>query len=308
MNDSETLLCQEDETCLNENNYKLGLCSVSECDDEDIQTLIRREAVTFQSNSTFSLLKSEKSWFKCARLDVIKWILNTRAFFGFHFRTAYLSLIYFDEFFSKRSIDDGKLWAIRLLSVACLSLAAKMEEFKAPALSDYHVDDYNFEGHVIQRMELLVLSTLEWNMSLITPFAYLNYFTTKFCGECSHKKLVTRAIELIFTIIKEINVVENRPSIIAAAVVLAAYDYQLTKKVLEIKVNTISSWGSLEIEIGMLESKTPNSVIPPNIFSTLLSSTGVLESSSLSTAGSKRTLTYPDNDQDCPAQKIPRIC
>lgn len=137
MNDSETLLCQEDETCLNENNYKLGLCSVSECDDEYIQTLIRREAVTFQSNSTFSLLKSEKSWFKCARLDVIKWILNvrflnlisyfcsyllldiiiylaikslciylqTRAFFGFHFRTAYLSLIYFDEFFSKRSID-----------------------------------------------------------------------------------------------------------------------------------------------------------------------------------------------------------
>ncbi|CAA3001128.1 cyclin-D5-1-like isoform X1 [Olea europaea subsp. europaea] len=319
MNDSETLLCQEDETCLNENNYKLGLCSVSECDDEYIQTLIQREAVTFQSNSTFSLLKSEKSWFKCARLDVIKWILNTRAFLGFHFRTAYLSLIYFDEFFSKRSIDDGKLWAIRLLSVACLSLAAKMEECKALALSDYHVDDYNFEGHVIQRMELLVLNTLEWNMSLITPFAYLNYFTTKFCGECSHKKLVTRAIERIFTIIKEINVVENRPSIIAAAVVLAAYDYQLTKKVLEIKVNTISSWGSLEIErifscynllqeIGMLESKTPNSVITPNIFSTLLSSTGVLESSTLSTAGSKRTLTYPDNDQDCPAQKIPRIC
>lgn len=94
------------------------------------------------------------------------------------------------------------MWAIRLLSVACLSLAAKMGEFKAPALSDYHVDDYNFEGRVIQRMELLVLNTLEWNMSLITPFAYLNYFTTKFCGECSHKKLVTRAIELIFTIIK----------------------------------------------------------------------------------------------------------
>lgn len=317
MNDSETLLCQEDESCLNENNYKLGLCSAFESDDEYIQMLIQREAVTFQSNSNCSLLKSQKSWFKCARLDAIKWILNTRAFFGFHFRTAYLSLIYFDEFFSKRPIDDGKLWAIRLLSVACLSLAAKMEECKAPTLSDYHVDDYNFEGRVIQRMELLVLNSLEWKMSLITPFAYLHYFTTKLCGECSHEKLVNRAVELIFAIIKEINVVKNRPSIIAASAVLAAYDYQLTKKILEIKVNTISSWGSQEKEhifscysllqeIGKLE--TPNSVITPNILSTLLSSTGVLESSSLSTAGSKRTLTYPDCDQDCPVQKIPRLC
>lgn len=39
MNDSDTLLCQEDEFCLNENGYKdvnLGLCSVSECVNEYI--------------------------------------------------------------------------------------------------------------------------------------------------------------------------------------------------------------------------------------------------------------------------------
>ncbi|KAL2504747.1 Cyclin-D5-1 [Abeliophyllum distichum] len=254
MDDSDTLmstlLCQEDESCVNENNYEdvnLGLCSISDCDDEHIHMLIQREAIC-QTNSNLSLgdcslLKSEKSWFKCARLDAIKWILNTRAFFGFHFHTAYLSLIYFDGFLKRRSIDDGKLWAFRLLSVACLSLAAKMEECQVPALSEFHVDDYNFEGNVIQKMELLILKTLEWKMSSITPFAYLHYFTTKFCGECSHKELVTRAVELIFAIIKEINVVEIRPSIIAAAVLLSAYDYQLTKKVLEIKMNTISSWG-----------------------------------------------------------------
>lgn len=39
---------------------------------------------------------------------------------------------------------------------------------------------------------------------------------------------------------------EHRPSIIAAAAVLAAYDYHLTKKVMEIKMNAVPSWGSLE--------------------------------------------------------------
>ncbi|CAI9777514.1 unnamed protein product [Fraxinus pennsylvanica] len=105
----------------------------------------------------------------------------------------------------------------------------------------------------------------------------------------------------------------------APAVEVKYHAPMLTKKIFEIKVNTISPWGSLEKErifscysqlreIGMLESKTPNSLITPNMLSTLLSSTGVLESSSLSTAGSKRTLTYPDCDQDCPVQKIPRLC
>ncbi|CAI9763360.1 unnamed protein product [Fraxinus pennsylvanica] len=176
-----------------------------------------------------------------------------------------------------------------------------MDEHKIPALSEYHVDDHNFEGNVIQRMELLILHTLEWKMNSITPFAFLHNFTTKLCGECSHKELFCNA---------EINVVQNRPSIIAAAAVLAAYDYQLTNKELEIKMNTISSWGSLEKEhifscysllqeIGMLESNTPNSVVTPNLLSMPSSSTVVLANSSLSTAGSKRTLTYPDCDQDC---------
>jgi hypothetical protein len=36
-----------------------------------------------------------------------------------------------------------------------------------------------FEAHTIQRMELLVLSTLEWRMSVVTPFSYIDYFFHK---------------------------------------------------------------------------------------------------------------------------------
>lgn len=78
-------------------------------------------------------------------------------------------------------MQESKPWAIQLLSVACLSIAAKMEEQSVPLLSEYPIE-YRFENKVIKNMELLILSTLEWKMGLPTPFAYLHYFFTKFCN------------------------------------------------------------------------------------------------------------------------------
>lgn len=95
-----------------------------------------------------------------------------------------------------------KYWAIRLLSVACLSLAAKMEECNVPALSEFQLQDYSFESKVIQRMELLVLSTLEWNMNFITPLAFLPYFIKKFCNKSPATQISSTTMQLIFTIMK----------------------------------------------------------------------------------------------------------
>ncbi|CAI9766862.1 unnamed protein product [Fraxinus pennsylvanica] len=308
------LLCEENESCLNERGIK-DLGSVSEFDDEYIQLLIQRESI-FQSDGNGFSIESEGNWLKCARLEATKWILETRAFFGFQFHTAYLSIIYLDIFFSRRSIDDPKLWAIRLLSVACLSVAAKMEECIVPALPEYHVDEFNFEGNAIKKMELLVLSTLKWKMSLITPFAYLDYFSAKFCGELRCEELLKRAVELIMAVIKEINVGEYRPSIIAAAAVLASYDYALMEKDVEIKMNVIPSWESLEKEdmiscynllrkFRFVNFNTPNSVICPNLSSSQSSSAS--ENSSItSTVGAKRRLAYPDGDRSCPPRKSHR--
>jgi cyclin D1/2/4, plant len=36
-----------------------------------------------------------------------------------------------------------------------------------------------FEAKTIRRMELLVLSTLNWRMQAVTPFSYLDYFLRK---------------------------------------------------------------------------------------------------------------------------------
>lgn len=86
--------------------------------------------------------------------------------------------------------------------MACLSLAVKMEERKIPALTEFQMGDYIFESWAIQRMEILVLNTLEWRMSSVTPFAYLTYFISKFTDESRPKSLLPRAIGLISDTIK----------------------------------------------------------------------------------------------------------
>lgn len=62
--------------------------------------------------------------------------------------------------------------------MACLSLAAKMEEQRSPLLSEYKVEDCIIEWRWINQMELAVLATLEWRMDSITPFPFIDYFIT----------------------------------------------------------------------------------------------------------------------------------
>ncbi|KAK6152780.1 hypothetical protein DH2020_012419 [Rehmannia glutinosa] len=306
---SPNLFCKEDISFLNaaaidekDENFE-DFCSVSESDCEFIETSFQKETNFGPNREDENETRVKRSWLKYARLEAVKWILETRALFGYHYRTAYLSVIYFDRFLEKTWISDGKLWTIRILSIACLSLAAKMEECKVRPLTEYYVEGYNFQGIAIQRMELCVLNALEWKMCIVTPFTYLNYFAIKFCLESSHQELVIQAADLILAIMEEINVAENRPSIVAAASVLAAYDHQLDKTNLENKLDAIQSWGSLEKEHTfscycllqeVLLLKTPKkSLISPNSLSTD-------NSTVTSRGGSKRRLTFVSGDQHCP--------
>lgn len=84
--------------------------------------------------------------------------------------------------------------------MACLSLAAKMEELRVPNLSEFPVEGYYFDNKVIRRMELMVLETLEWKMLSITPFDFIPCFINKFCGESKSKELVSRTMELLLAI------------------------------------------------------------------------------------------------------------
>ncbi|XP_009403752.2 cyclin-D5-2-like isoform X1 [Musa acuminata AAA Group] len=248
-----TLICKEHETCFDvqeteeeeeeEENAKVMLCE--EDSDEYVEMLLNRESCFCSATPDAAAGNSVNS----ARSDAVRWILRTKAFFGFSMKTAYVAVIYLDHFFMHRTTDSikGKSWAIRLLSVACLSLAVKMEERKVPALSEFQTEDYRFDTEAIQRMELLVLGTLEWRMSMVTPFSYLSHFASKLQQHAS-EGVLWKAIKLVFASIEVMNLVDYRASVIAAAAVLAASDEGLTQKSVKSKMSTVSSCRSLDTD------------------------------------------------------------
>ncbi|MCL7043540.1 hypothetical protein MKW94_017146 [Papaver nudicaule] len=165
-----------------------------------------------------------------SRQDAINWILKVHEHFHFRPVTAYLSVNYLDRFLSSYPLPDGNGWPLQLLSVACLSLAAKMEELKVPHLIDLQILEpkFVFNSSMILRMELLVMSNLKWRLRSVTPFDFLDYFVSRLPSCFGSRRNVfftrtfSRASDLIFSTIRVTDFLSYSPSIIAAAAVILA--------------------------------------------------------------------------------------
>ncbi|KAF5945331.1 cyclin-D1-1-like [Camellia sinensis] len=160
-----------------------------------------------------------------ARARSVAWILKVQAYYGFQPLTAYLSVNYLDRFMYSRRLPQTNGWPLQLLSVACLSLAAKMEELLVPSLLDLQVEGakYIFEPRTIRQMELLVLGVLDWKLRSITPFSFVSYFACKLDSTGTFSGLLkSRATQIILSYIQEASFLEYWPSCIAAAAILCA--------------------------------------------------------------------------------------
>ncbi|GAB4847230.1 hypothetical protein Ancab_026240 [Ancistrocladus abbreviatus] len=158
------------------------------------------------------------------RREAFDWISKAHGHYSFGAPSFCLSINYLDRFLSVRELPKGKAWAVQLLAVACLSIAAKMEENSVPSSVEFQVGDpkFLFEAKTIQRMELLVLGTLNWKMSAVTPCSFIEYFLRKINdGKCPSSPVVNRSIQLIFSSIRGIDFLEFKPSEIAAAVAIS---------------------------------------------------------------------------------------
>ncbi|TVU49394.1 hypothetical protein EJB05_00702 [Eragrostis curvula] len=255
-----SLICEEDGADLGDGVVDDGelfsLYNAAVDDDEEeeyIEQLVFKET-SFCSSSDSAVeddgdddrAATSEEWFRQARLAAVKWILETRGCFGFGHRTAYLAVAYFDRFWLRRRVDREALpWAARLLSVACVSVAAKMEECAAPPLSEFVAGGgYEFCPASIRRMELLVLSTLGWRMGAVTPFDYLPCFASRLHqhdgGDHGGARVALKAIGYIFATAEAGSVLDHRPSTVAAAAILAAsYGPLLTKEALDSKMSCL---------------------------------------------------------------------
>ncbi|XP_020578457.1 cyclin-D2-1-like isoform X2 [Phalaenopsis equestris] len=194
--------------------------------DESIAVFVEGEAEYSPAVDYPARLRS-RSIDPAARELAVAWILQVHAYYNFQPLTAYLAVNYMDRFLSAHRLPQSNGWPLQLLSVACLSLASKMEETIVPSLIDLQVEGakYIFEPRTICKMELLVLTALKWRLRSVTPFNYIDFFASKVDPSGLYATdLVSSAAQIILSAINDIDFLDHCPSSIAAAIIMCAVD------------------------------------------------------------------------------------
>jgi cyclin D1/2/4 len=148
------------------------------------------------------------------RNQALDWILKVCAHYHFGHLCICLSMNYLDRFLTSYELPKDKDWAAQLLAVSCLSLASKMEETDVPHIVDLQVEDpkFVFEAKTIKRMELLVVTTLNWRLQALTPFSFIDYFVDKISGHVS-ENLIYRSSRFILNTTKGASFIDQKQAI-----------------------------------------------------------------------------------------------
>ncbi|KAL6504356.1 hypothetical protein OROGR_026279 [Orobanche gracilis] len=215
--------CQEENSpthrCVNR-KHLLEFLEQDFSEDEELISLLNQE----QGKAQYDVFEEKKnSSLGRARCEAVEWMLKVIGYYSFSALTAVLAVNYLDRFLQAKFKSSGeeKPWMTQLAAVACLSLAAKVEETRVPLLVDLQVEEseYVFESKTIQRMEILILSTLGWKMNPVTPLSFLEYLATRLKFS-SHLRMefLRRCDCLLLSIISDCRFMCYMPSALATAV------------------------------------------------------------------------------------------
>lgn len=100
-------------------------------ENDELLSLLSKEKLTLFNFEDESVMQS--------REQAIEWMLRVCCYYGFNGLTGALAVNYFDRFLSSFNLQNDKPWMSQLVAVACLSLAAKVEETQVPLLVDLQV-------------------------------------------------------------------------------------------------------------------------------------------------------------------------
>ncbi|ONK70316.1 uncharacterized protein A4U43_C05F32470 [Asparagus officinalis] len=205
----------------------------------------------FEPNSEFlaSLISSEQRthnftlsddpYLLSARGEAVQWIKTASARFGFNALTVILAVNYLDRCFlcsAGLRLQQDKPWMKQLSAVACLSLAAKVEETRVPFLLDLQIPPaeevitgFVFESKTVRRMELLVLSTLGWRMNPVTALSFIQCMLPNLKKTCGYNAVgILRSCELVLlSVLSDWRWVQFPPSVWAAASMMQALGLHL---------------------------------------------------------------------------------
>ncbi|KAL6211744.1 hypothetical protein ACLB2K_016967 [Fragaria x ananassa] len=189
-------------------------------EDEELLSLFAKEQQQPRTHLNDAVLVAR-------RHEAVEWMLKVNAHYGFTALTAILAVNYFDRFISSVHFQRDKPWMVQLVSVACISLAAKVEETEVPLLLDLQVEDtkFVFEAKTVQRMELLVLSTLQWRMHPVTPVSFLDHIIRRLGLKTSlHWEFLKSCESLLMSLVLDSRCIGYLPSVLATATMMRVID------------------------------------------------------------------------------------
>ncbi|KAE8704068.1 Cyclin-D4-1 [Hibiscus syriacus] len=201
--------------------------------DDTIKEMVEKEVEHLPEDDYLKRLKTGDVDLSVRR-QALDWVWKASAYYHFGPLSFCLAINYLDRFLEVYDLPRGKTWTVQLLAVACLSIAAKMEETKVPLLVDLQVGEpkFVFEAKTIYRMEVLVLATLKWKMHTITPCSFIDYFLSTICNDqYPSSSSMSRSLQLIINTTKGIDFLKFRPSEIAAAVAISVLGEMQTEAI-----------------------------------------------------------------------------
>ncbi|KAK8967502.1 Cyclin-B2-2 [Platanthera guangdongensis] len=152
------------------------------------------------------------------RAILIDWLIEVHYKFELVEETLFLTVNIIDRFLARQSVERKKL---QLVGMTAMLLACKYEEVMVPVVEDLIIiSDRAYAREEILQMESLMANTLEFKLSLPTPYVFLRRFLKAAVSDRRLELLSSYIIELCLV---EYGMLKYCPSMLAAAAVYTAH-------------------------------------------------------------------------------------
>jgi len=151
------------------------------------------------------------------RAILIDWLIEVHYKFDLMDETLFLTVNIIDRFLDKEVVPRKKL---QLVGVTAMLLACKYEEVSVPVVEDLVlISDRAYTKGQILEMEKLILNTLQFNMSVPTPYVFMKRFLK---AADADKQLELVSFFMLELCLVEYQMLNYQPSHLAAAAVYTA--------------------------------------------------------------------------------------
>ncbi|XP_065848075.1 cyclin-B2-4-like isoform X2 [Euphorbia lathyris] len=148
---------------------------------------------------------------------LIDWLIEVHYKFELMDETLYLTVNLIDRFLAIQAVVRKKL---QLVGVTAMLLACKYEEVQVPVVEDLIlISDKAYTRKEVLDMEKLMVITLQFNISLPTPYVFMKRFLK---AAQSDKKLELLSFYIIELSLVEYEMLKFSPSLLAAAAIYTA--------------------------------------------------------------------------------------